>query len=77
MSLYQCFLFWLPSYSCSKWELATLVYIWREPIPLATKVAWEPEEKTLGQTSLKIKINSHLSPVRNTIILKEKAKNTR
>jgi hypothetical protein len=26
--------------------------------------------------SLKIKINSHLSPVRNTIILKEKAKNT-
>jgi hypothetical protein len=54
-----------------------LVYIWKEPLPLATKVAWEPEEKTLGQTSLKIKINSHLSPVRNTIILKEKAKNTR
>jgi hypothetical protein len=26
--------------------------------------------------SLKIKINSYLSPIRNTIILKEKAKNT-
>jgi hypothetical protein len=37
----QCFFF----YSCSKWDLATVVYIWREPLPLATKVAWEPEEK--------------------------------
>jgi hypothetical protein len=27
-----------------------LVYIWREPLPLATKVAWELKEKTLGQS---------------------------
>jgi hypothetical protein len=39
------FLIWQQNYFCSKWELATLVYIWREPPPLATKVALSPEEK--------------------------------
>ena len=39
--------FWLPSYICSKWERFLPNIDGRGQLPLATRVAWEPEEKTL------------------------------